>query len=1029
MRVEAAVLIALLALPAWAADSSTHAVSPYVWREDFRDVGLAQFASYPPVQDIGYDPSLSPTTEFEPPNGRALMRVVKPVRAGPERFGFIRALDLATSGAGVVALTYRLESANPEDEIEIGIAGSDGRRYAANVPVNSARGWHAVRISLAKLVDPALHGAPAHTGIAALFVVANLKHANPDLIYRLLIGNLALEAARDLRFEVASPRSVSIAHWPELFSRDVWETGRPLHVEATAPLPLSRAECVIEDQRGRTLGTQVLSGRGRVWSGDAVVSAAAPGVATLLVRGVAANGTTVSTRIRILLRSAQPAAHPRLYFGPADRERLIARTADPRYEPIWRALRERARAARQHRDFSQAPAIFALLDRVHLLPTLPAYFDIVTPASQCVELNALDAYLTGDPGSRDAAIAALLEIARWNAWAPPWFPAHGQHTYYPAGQLAAKTALAYDLLFDRLAPADRTLVRGALREYGIAATYREYVQDNRLLANTSNWLGHTVGGGLVAAAAIWDDGADDDLPLYVNGLLRKFEDHLAAGYLEDGSYGEGISYQEFDLETTGPALTAVERAFGIDLWDRSHVKDSLWYPLSTLAQPVSGSLDTGDSHPPSGHSMAPVVSRSRDPVFAWLYQRFPHSSLLDFLFADFSIPSQPPTAPGSRYFAQKGNVVFRTGWSEDDAVLLFRAGPNFNHNHADQGSFLLRAFGENLVREAGYANYYQDPYYDSFFKQAVGHNTVLVDRDPASQEVADTLRFPALHQYPRITGVLTSRGVDMVASQLEPVYRGRLKTYQRRILMVGSDYIVVSDDLAANRSPAQFEWLLHLPDKASVKSEGDTAWYAGAKAALAVRAVLPAGAAAHVESGHIPSAVFNPSAPAEPPQNPAILEFSTGRPSAAARFLVILVPARTESDARKVVAAARPIDVEGWAGFEIAGDRRDIVMLRKGAARQESSFEGWSCDAAFWMARQAPGGNALLAAESVTTLKHGGRVLFACDKSVSFAAEHEAGAVELTVVAPQAATATVARPDGTLVRLSVPAGQHSFTVR
>jgi len=414
---------------------------------------------------------------------------------------------------------------------------------------------------------------------------------------------------------------------------------------------------------------------------------------------------------------------------------------------------------------------------------------------------------------------------------------------------------------------------------------------------------------------------------------------------------------------------------------------------------------------------------------AWFYQRFLHNSLLDFLFAGFSIPSQPPAAPGSRYFAQKGNVVFRTGWNEDDAVLLFSAGPNFNHNHADQGSFLLQAFGENLVREAGYANYYQDPYYDSFFKQAIGHNTVLVDRDPASQEVADTLRFPALHQYPHITDVITSRTVGMVASQLAPVYRGRLKTYQRRILMVGSDYLVVADDLAVNRSPAQFDWLLHLPDVASVKSEGDTAWYAGAKAALAARALLPAGAAARVESGHIPYAVFNPSAPAEPPWNPAILEFGTAHPSETARFLVILAPARTASGARAVVSGARPIDVEDWAGFETTGDRRDIVMLRKGAARRESSFDGWSNDAAFWMTRQAAGGIALLAAESVTTWKRGGRVLFTCDTPLSFAADYRAGAIELTVNAPQPATATIARPDGTLARLSVPAGQHDFTVR
>ena len=71
----------------------------------------------------------------------------------------------------------------------------------------------------------------------------------------------------------------------------------------------------------------------------------------------------------------------------------------------------------------------------------------------------------------------------------------------------------------------------------------------------------------------------------------------------------------------------------------------------------------------------------------------------------------------------------------------------------------------------------------------------------------------------------------------------------------------------------------------------------------------------------------------------------------------------------------------------------------------------------------------LLAAESVTTLKQDGRVLFACDNPASFAADYQADAIELTVNAPQPTTATIARPDGRLSRLSVPAGQHNFTVQ
>jgi hypothetical protein len=36
---------------------------PFVIREDFQGDSLGQWASYPPAQDIGYEPSISPTSE------------------------------------------------------------------------------------------------------------------------------------------------------------------------------------------------------------------------------------------------------------------------------------------------------------------------------------------------------------------------------------------------------------------------------------------------------------------------------------------------------------------------------------------------------------------------------------------------------------------------------------------------------------------------------------------------------------------------------------------------------------------------------------------------------------------------------------------------------------------------------------------------------------------------------------------------------------------------------------------------------
>lgn len=103
-------------------------------------------------------------------------------------------------------------------------------------------------------------------------------------------------------------------------------------------------------------------------------------------------------------------------------------------------------------------------------------------------------------------------------------------------------------------------------------------------------------------------------------------------------------------------------------------------------------------------------------------------------------------------------------------VLLFRAGPNFNHHHADQGSLLLSAFGEVLIGEAGWSDYYKDPYYATFFTQAIGHNTILVGGNPESQTIPDTLQFKALNRYPRITDrtLFSSTSPVSIASHTRP---------------------------------------------------------------------------------------------------------------------------------------------------------------------------------------------------------------------------------------------------------------------
>ncbi|MBA3631877.1 MAG: heparinase II/III family protein [Acidobacteria bacterium] len=1035
---------------------------PFTLREKFQHDSLGQFASYPPPQDYGYEPSITPTSDYNAPGGRALMRVVKPNRNDRMRFGFIRQTFLQMNENAKLSFAYYLNHARVNDQIEIGIAGSDDCRYVKQIPAKT-NGWIREEILLR---DFRCNGNKAITkgvGIEAFYIVADLKQADADIVYRFIIDDLAFQASRPARFVVRQPQAVNIESQNAVVSAKSYVAGERVSLSVLQPAKIKNVTATIENQDGKTITSQPLFDNGAngdeqagdgVWTNNSIYTLRngdPTGVWTIKLQGTTANGESIATNVRFIHRIAKSLSHPRLYFDAKDKESLVARTQNPKVAEIWKKVLADAKI-RRGGDLSHAGQVFEMLDDQYLLPSLTGYFDAMNQARLRIEYNALVAYLTNDREARESAKKALLDVSRWSRWQPPWFDAHGQHTYYPAGQLAAEAAFGYDLLYDDLTEAERSLVRRALVERAIIPVYKEYVLDNRVMANTSNWIGHTVGGALIAAAAIASDVKDEEaggqFNIYLNGLLLKMERHVAASYLPDGSYGEGISYKEFDLETTAPAFVALNRVFGIDYWDRTNIKKSLLYSMYTFAQPVKGSLDMGDSHPPSARTLAPLVRETKDPTDRWFFEQFAHNSIIDFIFFDESIAPQPPKLPTSRIFWDKGNAAFRTGWDKDELVFLFRAGANFNHNHADQGAFLLTAFGEPLITEAGWSDYYKDPHYVTFFTQAVGHNTVLVDGNPESQVLPDTPQFAALDSYPKITDAVTSEFYDGVGSDLTSVYQNRLRRYTRRVVFVKPYYFIVFDDLTTNGEPAGFAWLLHLPDRARITNAPALTLYKGDKASLAVRAFAPNDAKMSVQNGRISYPVFSTRTPQEVPPQPAFLDLQTAQKTNAAQFLVALVPARTDDAARALASGMTEIKTGDFVGLRARrGEESDLVMFRTGASKDLASYESWKTDADTWTVTQDKGGMKLFAVQNARSFAQTGRVLFASETPASAAISYNANSID---VASYAATATKmqifvgtnplrvmidGRPvkanfrsgDGT-ISVNLPAGQHDLKI-
>jgi Heparinase II/III-like protein len=1005
--------------PSTARHVSSH-TAPFTMRDDFERDSLGQWASYPPAQDVGYEPSLTPTTIDGARGGRSLMRVVRPTAAGRLRIGFIKHVPFIAQRDARLSFSYRLEAPGSAATIETGLAGGSGRLFVSRQTATTGS-W----------ADVALAGADFRTDasslseredLQALYIVVSIAAASPDVTYRFLLDDVSLSASRRAAFTVVAPVVRQYDPWPDLVATVGYRAGSTIAVEVEAPTRMTRVESRIAPQgnegdgRAKPLyddGTHGdrKAGDGR-WTNDSVLLLKADdhrGTWIARVGGNTADGAVVETAFRFMVH-ASPTPHPRLYFTRADRERLRERTRHPRFLKLWPLIEQRAKTGRESGSLADGGRAFEMLDREYLLPSLLGYFDVLNRARQRIADNAIVAYVNGDNVAAASARDALLDVAAWSRWAPPWFEAHGQHTYYPAGQLAAAVSLGYDLLYDQLSAEQRSAIRKALIDRSILPTWREYVLDNRVMAHTSNWIAHTVGGALIAAAAIEGDTTPEEqaaLEPAVQGLLLKMESHIGASFLPDGSYGEGISYQEFDLETLGPMLHALERVFGVDYWSRTHVLQSLAYPLSTLATPTSESLDMGDTHPPAGHGIAGVVYRSKDPVMRWYASRFEARTIEDFIFFDDAVSPTPPPSPGSRFFSDKGNVVFRGGWGREDPLVLFRAGPTFNHNHADQGAFLFRAFGETLATEAGWSDYYKDPYYATFFTQAAGHNTVLVDGDPESQSIADTSQFKALAAYPKITDVVLSDTYDALTSDLTSVYKGRLSHYTRQLVFMKPHYLLVRDDIRTSGEPARFDWLLHVANRSGLTASGEKATYAGSQAALAVRSLMP-GASFNIADGRLQYATFATRTPAPVPPLPGYLDLRSAKPAAANEFVVALVPGRTPESANSAADQFTTLGNETWKGIETSrGNVRDLVLFRVQSAAGAARFRDWNVDADIWSTVREGTTLVQVSGHRMTTMSEAGRLLVRTDRPVSFVARYRPDGVMISCTASDATALTL----------------------
>jgi len=827
-------IVILAAAPLFAAQieprakvpSTGNLLSVWKFREDFSK-GIPGWMSFPLAQDVGYDPSIYTARRAGTP---VLVRDVIGDGQRELRVGMIRPLKFRATAGSAIRLAYNSETTGAV-RMTLTLGSVSGRRYTTVLPPTEAR--RSFQVSGKKLGIPA-----SGDEIEVIVIEAKVDRPVADSHNRLILSVFEIDAQRRAALPLLLPRLTRSEGMQVAVADEVSFVDRPLQIQTAAPHhPVT---LLLFDGSGKETSRSSFTG-----SVTPDLNRGSPGLWKAVIES---EGERTEFRFLVLRRIP---AHPRVLLTTA---RIAQLKGDAPLRDLIHRKAEQTAAATVFNPW--AGENIQLLSRTSVLLGLPQYFTLMENYSNTASLGALDYLLNENSQGLERARKVLLESASWPSWTPPWFAAQGLHTYYETGIFSQRLALAYDLIAEQLSAQEKSKIAEGFLRNAIDPAIDEYFLNDRMPIAASNHAAHAVGGAIADCVAL-----EGDVPEWNNRfaprlaqLIVSYERLMNGLFPGDGSEAEPAGYEDFAMEGMSWGGAALD-ALGIHSARMDDMLQAFWWEKYIRIRPDL-LLDTGDFHGELGSlpGFAWTAEYAHDPSLRAFYENDNHTTVMAISRSQHSeseagasdpVPalldlacctgpsSIPRVAPLSRVFPLRGSAVLRSGWNEDDTVISLRAGAWFNHEHHDQGSFQVAAFGEKLIAEAGYSDYYKDPRYVDYFTQAAGHNTVLLDQNPFSQGDYDGRYWSAFRSHPSIESHLFSQNIDYLVADLSPAYKGALKQFTRDYFFLKPGILIIRDRLSSTQAH-QYSWLLHAPAGARTSIAKEKATISGSNGTAAI---------------------------------------------------------------------------------------------------------------------------------------------------------------------------------------------------
>ncbi|MEI6107856.1 MAG: heparinase II/III family protein [Opitutae bacterium] len=499
--------------------------------------------------------------------------------------------------------------------------------------------------------------------------------------------------------------------------------------------------------------------------------------------------------------------------------------------------------------------------------------------------------ITGEDAFARRAEAEMLAVAAF----PDWNPSH----FLDVGEATAALAIGYDWLFDRLTPAARTTIRGAIVRLGLQPGLDP--KKNSWQRTENNWNQVCLGGLTLGALAVAE--TEPQTSAAVLQLARAGIHHGLAPYAPDGVYPEGPSYWAYGTSYQVLMIAALESALGSD-WDLAAAPGFL--PSAGTFLQTTGPSGRHYNYADGGEGAA------FEPVVFWFARRLHDPGLLQFEWSHLQSPADIRHAVARNRFAPLAALwwppagsatataalplrwhgggrnpiaVFRSSWTDPAALYLACKGgaAELNHAHMDAGSFVLEANGVRWALDLGMQEYesLESKHIDLWNKTQASQRWSVYRLSNFSH---NTLTIGG--QLHRVDGHATFEDFSAEAADahatvdLSPVFAGQARSVRRTFRILPDHVVQVQDELSGVAPGTAIRW--QMATRADVTLQGATATLRQEGRTLTVRLVSSVAAVFAVQPADPPADNFNAA-------NPGVRILSLTAPAPANSTLTLTI--------------------------------------------------------------------------------------------------------------------------------------------